>query len=94
MTCCTTETVIPTSPKDEINRQILEVSEDQVKGFVRRPFSEIAQRSGLPVDVVTERIKAMLANGVIRRVRQTLLATNLATNQGIDCLDAVGKWLE
>lgn len=77
MTCILPE-ITPTSPKDEINRQILEVSEDSIKGFSEKPFSEIAKRSGLPLDVVIERIKAMLASGVVRRVRQTLLATNLA----------------
>jgi DNA-binding Lrp family transcriptional regulator len=69
---------VPTSPKDEINRAILEVSEDQIKGFQRNPIGEIAKRSNLPVDVVIERLQAMLRAGVIRRVRQTLLATNLA----------------
>ena len=47
-------------------------------GFVREPFAEIAQRSGVAVDVVMARIAAMLRAGTIRRVRQTLLATNLA----------------
>ena len=78
MTCCSIEVEIPTSPKDEINRAILEVAEDQIKGFVRRPFGLIAERSGVPFDIVLERIQAMLRSGVIRRVRQTLLATNLA----------------
>lgn len=72
------EIVTPTSPKDVINRAILEVSEDQIKGFVRNPMAEIAHRSGLDVSIVVERIQSMLAAGVIRRVRQTLLATNLA----------------
>lgn len=72
------DTTIPVSPKDEINRAILEVSEDQIKGFVRDPFGIIAERSGVPYDVVVARIQAMLRAGVIRRVRQTLLATNLA----------------
>lgn len=72
------EVTVPTSPRDEVNRSILEISEDQIKGFVRDPFNEIAKRSGQPVDVVLERIKAMLEIGVIRRVRQTMLATNLA----------------
>ncbi|MFZ2492217.1 MAG: Lrp/AsnC family transcriptional regulator [Thermoanaerobaculia bacterium] len=78
MTCCSTEVTVPTSPKDEINRAILEVSEDQIKGFVRNPLRVIAERADLPVDVVIERIQAMLRAGVVRRVRQTLLATNLA----------------
>jgi DNA-binding Lrp family transcriptional regulator len=77
MTALAPETV-PVSPKDEINRAILEVSEDQIKGFPRRPFSAIAERSGVPLDVVLDRIRTMLSAGVIRRVRQTLLATNLA----------------
>lgn len=74
----TLDAVTPTSPKEATNRAILEVSEDQIKGFVRNPMKEIASRAGLPVDVVIERIQAMLKSGVVRRVRQTLLATNLA----------------
>lgn len=77
MTCVLPE-VTPVSPKDPINRAILEISEDQIKGFVRNPILEIALRADLPVDTVIERIQAMLRAGVIRRVRQTLLATNLA----------------
>lgn len=69
---------ISTSPRDATNRAILEISEDQIKGFVRNPFAEIAKRSGVPLDVVLERIRTMLQAGVVRRVRQTLLATNLA----------------
>jgi len=76
MTCAAIET--PTSPKDIVNKTILEVSEDQIKGFQRNPIGAIAKRSGVPVDVVIERLQAMLRAGVIRRVRQTLLATNLA----------------
>jgi len=68
----------PHSTRDAINRRILEVSEDQVKGFVRNPIAEIARRSGVDKRTVTERIRAMLAEGTVRRVRQTLLATNLA----------------
>ena len=64
------ETVTPVSPRDPINRQILEVSEDQVRGFVRNPIREIAQRSGVDIRTVTERIRAMLAAGTVRRVRQ------------------------
>src|SRR5581483_7427228 len=37
-----------------------------------------ARRSGVEMDVVMARIAAMLRAGTIRRVRQTLLATNLA----------------
>lgn len=71
-------TGIPVSPHDAVNRQILEVSEDRIRGFVRNPIGEIALRSGLDAPVVIERIRAMLDAGTIRRVRQTLLATNLA----------------
>lgn len=71
-------TEVPTSPRDEINRRILEVSEDQVKGFARNPIGEIAKRAGVETAMVIERIQAMLRAGVVRRVRQTLLATNLA----------------
>ena len=63
---------------DPINAQILAISEDKIQGFVREPFMEIAQRSGVDFDTVIERIRAMLEAGTIRRVRQTLVATNLA----------------
>jgi DNA-binding Lrp family transcriptional regulator len=66
------------SPRDAVNRQILEVSEDRIRGFVRDPIAEIAKRVGLDIDEVSMRIRAMLEAGTIRRVRQTLLATNLA----------------
>lgn len=70
--------VTPVSLRDAVNRQILEISEDLIQGFVRDPMGEIAARSGVDAETVTERIRAMLQAGVIRRVRQTLLATNLA----------------
>ncbi len=63
---------------DAVNSKILAVSEDRIQGFVREPFSEIARLSGVEKTVVLHRIKAMLTAGTIRRVRQTLLATNLA----------------
>jgi hypothetical protein len=66
------------SHTDEINARILAVSEDRIAGFVRDPMPEIAQACGLPVDLVMERIRAMLRAGTIRRVRQTLMATDLA----------------
>jgi hypothetical protein len=66
------------SHTDEINAQILAVSEDRIAGFVRDPMREIARVSGLPVELVIERIGAMLRAGTIRRVRQTLMATDLA----------------
>lgn len=63
---------------DPLNARILAVSEDKIQGFVREPFVEIAERSGVPLEIVLERIRAMLAAGTIRRVRQTLVASNLA----------------
>jgi len=70
--------MLPVEHNDPINAQILAISEDKIEGFVREPFAEIADRSGVDVDVVMARIAAMLRAGTIRRVRQTLLATNLA----------------
>ncbi|MBL9158436.1 MAG: Lrp/AsnC family transcriptional regulator [Verrucomicrobiales bacterium] len=69
---------IPTEHDDPINTRILEVSEDLVEGFQRYPFQHIAEKSGVPLETVLERIRAMVEAGVIRRVRQTLLATKLA----------------
>ncbi len=63
---------------DPINVRILTVSEDTLQGFQTDPLGEIAQRSGVPVPEVTERIRAMLRAGTVRRVRQTLVSTNLA----------------
>jgi hypothetical protein len=74
----TTDAAVPLELTDPTNVAILEVSEDQLEGFQRDPFGEIARRSGVPLDTVIERIRALLAAGTIRRVRQTLLSTNLA----------------
>src|SRR5215475_15426966 len=68
----------PVEFTDPINSKILSVSEDRIQGFLRDPLSEIARLSGVPVETVIERIRAMILAGNIRRVRQTLLATNLA----------------
>ncbi len=70
--------MLPVEHNDPINEKILAISEDKIEGFVREPFEEIAHRSGVSVEVVMERIAAMLRAGTVRRVRQTLLATNLA----------------
>ena len=70
--------MLPVEHNDPINAKILAISEDKIEGFVREPFEEIARRSGVPVETVMTRIAAMLEAGTIRRVRQTLLATNLA----------------
>lgn len=73
-----TITSVPTDHTDPVNTRILEVSEDLVSGFQRQPFQHIAEKSGVDLDTVLTRIRAMLEAGVIRRVRQTLLATKLA----------------
>ena len=70
--------MLPVEHNDPINAKILAISEDKIEGFVREPFEEIARRSGVDVDTVMARIAAMVRAGTIRRVRQTLLATNLA----------------
>jgi hypothetical protein len=41
-------------------------------------LGEISRLSGIDIPTVRERIAAMLRAGTIRRVRQTLMATNLA----------------
>lgn len=69
---------VPLELTDPINVAILSVSEDKLEGFQRDPFGEIARRSGVPLETVIERTRALLKAGTIRRVRQTLLSTNLA----------------
>ncbi|HEX4053237.1 MAG TPA: hypothetical protein VHX86_03135 [Tepidisphaeraceae bacterium] len=73
-----TISTLPSDIADPINARILAVSEDRIAGFARDPIGDIARQSALSPDVVIERIGAMLRAGTIRRVRQTLLATNLA----------------
>src|SRR6184192_2457104 len=70
--------MLPVDPNDPVNERILAISEDKLEGFMPEPFQEISTRSGLEVETVMLRIAAMLRAGTIRRVRQTLLATNLA----------------
>jgi hypothetical protein len=69
---------IPVETTDAINAAILSVSEDKIQGFMPNPLGAIAAQSGIPIETVIERIGAMLRAGTIRRVRQTLMATNLA----------------
>ena len=69
---------MPATVSDPINSAILAISEDRLTGFQADPFGEIAVRSGIDVDVVLERVVAMLRAGTIRRVRQTVMSTNLA----------------
>ncbi len=90
---------LPTEHTDEINTRILSISEDMVQGFVKRPFHLIAEKSGVELPVVLERIRAMLEAGVIRRVRQTMLATKLAHGAlcawkvDADKIDATFDWM-
>ena len=69
---------IPVETSDPINARILAVSEDKIQGFLNDPLGAIARQSGVELPVVIERIAAMVRAGTIRRVRQTLMATNLA----------------
>ncbi len=69
---------LPVQFADPINARILEQSEDCIQGFQRDPLGAIAKQSGVELETVIERIRAMVRAGTIRRVRQTLLATNLA----------------
>jgi hypothetical protein len=91
--------MLPVEHNDPINARILAISEDKIEGFVREPFEEIAHRSGVGVDVVMARISAMLRAGTIRRVRQTLLATNLAEGALVawkipeDKIDSAFDWM-
>jgi hypothetical protein len=73
-----TVTDLPIAHTDPVNAKILAVSEDRIQGFVRDPVGVIAEQSGVDAETVMERIRAMLRAGTIRRVRQTLMATNLA----------------
>jgi AsnC-like ligand binding domain len=91
--------MLPIEHNDPINAKILAISEDKIEGFVREPFEEIANRSGVGVEVVMARVAAMLRGGTIRRVRQTLLATNLAEGALVawkvpeDNIDAAFDWM-
>ena len=69
---------VPTEITDPVNARILAVSEDRIAGFLIDPFVEIARLAELDVATVHERLRAMLAAKTIRRIRQTLMATNLA----------------
>jgi hypothetical protein len=69
---------VPVNTDDPINTRILSVSEDKLQGFQPDPMGEISRLSGVDVPTVVERIAAMVRAGTIRRVRQTLMATNLA----------------
>jgi DNA-binding Lrp family transcriptional regulator len=89
----------PIDIHDPINARILAVSEDRIAGFLVDPVTEIATQSGIDVDTVVERLRAMLAAGTIRRIRQTLMATSLAPGALVawkiapDKLDAAFEFL-
>ena len=72
------QTDLPTEITDPVNARILAVSEDRISGFLLDPFAQIAEQTGLDLDTVRSRLRAMLSAGTIRRIRQTLMATNLA----------------
>ena len=69
---------VSTATDDPVNGRILSISEDRIAGFLDDPFAEIARLVELPVETVLERLRGMMDAGVIRRIRQTLMATNLA----------------
>lgn len=73
-----TSASVPTEVSDPINARLLAVSEDRLPGFVEEPFADLAAATELTESTVVERLRAMLEAGVIRRIRQTLMATNLA----------------
>ena len=75
----TTLGAVPVSVDEETNARILRVSEDRLEGFQPDPFGEISRQSGVAPGVVLERVRAMLEAGTIRRVRQTMITTSLAT---------------
>jgi DNA-binding Lrp family transcriptional regulator len=96
---CHSSIMLPVEHNDPINAKILATSEDKIEGFVREPFEEVAGCSGVGVDLVMARIAAMLRAGTIRRVRQTLLATNLAQGALVawklpdDKIDGAFDWM-
>lgn len=90
---------IPTDVEDPINCRILTVSEDRLIGFQRDPIAALAKQTELEPQLVIDRLRAMLEAGVIRRIRQTLLATSLAPGALVawqvpaDKLDAAFDWM-
>jgi len=82
---------IPIRIDDPINARILSISEDKLQGFQADPFGEISRLSGVDLPTVLERIRAMLQAKTIRRVRQTLMATNLARGSLVAWVVPEGK---
>ena len=62
---------------DELNRRILAVAEDQMRGFCEDPFAAIAELCHVSEQQVLERLLSMLKRGSILRLRQTLPTTAL-----------------
>ncbi len=69
---------VPIEIAEPVNAKILAETEDGLQGFQPDPFGVVAERTGVGRSEVFARVQAMLRAGVIRRVRQTLLATSLA----------------
>lgn len=69
---------IPTEISDPVHARIRSISEDRLAGFVEHLFRDIAELADVAEEVVHERLAAMRRAGTIRRIRQTLMATNLA----------------
>jgi len=86
-----TATITPVRIDDPINARILAISEDKIQGFQTNPFGEISRLSGVDLPTVLERIRAMLQAKTIRRVRQTLMSTNLARGSLIAWVVPEGK---
>ena len=82
---------IPVRIDDPINARILSISEDKIQGFQTDPFGEISRLSGVDLPTVIERIRAMLQAKTIRRVRQTLMSTNLARGSLVAWVVPEGK---
>ncbi|HEV8379647.1 MAG TPA: hypothetical protein VGP99_12415 [Tepidisphaeraceae bacterium] len=82
---------IPVRVDDPINARILAISEDKIQGFQTDPFGEISRQSGVDIPTVIERIRAMLQAKTIRRVRQTLMSTNLARGSLVAWVVPEGK---
>ena len=58
-----TTATVPVTLDDPTNAAILAVSEDRVAGFREDPFGAIAEASGIDVETVLERMRAMLRGG-------------------------------
>jgi len=93
------QAAVPIAFDEPTNARILAISEDQLTGFQPRPFERIAEQAELPLQTVLQHIAAMQEAGMIRRVRQTIQATNLAPGALVawevpaDRLDAAFRYM-